>query len=482
MNPRDSRALKPLPLPLWVQGAIEALIAAVLSALLVLIPLVVIWSGGGFAATGIEFVARMGGQAWLAIHGVPLHLTIESATTSADTQTGTFWFLPWGLVLIPVLLGWRAGRRLARASYRDQIWQPLAGAAGAYALVGLLTSLLVPNGMVGINPAWGALIPTAIMVLALLSGARREAGSWGRLIGVSLADRIERLSQHSRWAGSYAWSVVRAGLVGLLTAFGLASALMAVQIGLHWADVAQVYQEIGAGVWGGATITVVQLGVLPNLAVWTLAWTSGAGFSLGSGSMVAPLHTAVGPQPAIPVLTALPVGLEPAWSWVFLLLPVAAGFIAGWWLLREGENHLDEWLELKLPARWASMTLSTLALGVLVAAATALMSVLPFWLSTGSLGVGRLVDLGPEPWWAAVLLGGLVGLGAMFGHLVSPLWEGYELVLPEAWGAGEDSDAEGEPDDLRDERGDPDGRDAPSEDGAGEDGPDAGPRPGADRR
>lgn len=433
MNARNSRALKPLPLPLWVQGAIEVLIAAVISAMLVLIPLVVIWSGGGFAATGIDFIARMGGQVWLAIHGVPLHLTIESATTSADTQTGTFWFLPWGLVLMPLFLGWRAGRRLARASYRDQIWQPLAGGAGAYALVGLMTSLLVPNGMVSINPLWGTLIPTAVMVLALLAGARREAGSWGRLIGVNLADRIERLSQHSRWAGSYVWSVVRAGFVGLMAAFGLAAALTAVQIGLHWADVAQVYQELGAGPWGGAVVTVAQLGVLPNLAVWALAWTSGAGFSLGSGSVVAPLQTAVGPQPAIPVLTALPVGLEPAWSWVFLLLPVLAGFLAGWWLLREGENHFDEWLSLKIRARWASLTLSTLALGVCVAVATAALAVVPFWLSTGSLGVGRLVELGPEAWLASLMLGGLVGLGSMFGHLVSPLWESYELVLPEAW-------------------------------------------------
>ena len=458
MNARNSRALKPMPLPLWVQGMIEVLIAAVISAMLVLIPLVVIWSGGGFAATGIDFIARMGGQVWLAIHGVPLHLTIESATTSADTQTGTFWFLPWGLVLLPLFLGWRAGRRLARASYRDQIWQPLAGGAGTYALVGLMTSLLVPNGMVAINPLWGTLLPTAVMVIALLAGARREAGSWGRLIGMDLADRIERLSQHSRWAGSYVWSVVRAGFVGLVASFGLAAALMAVQIGLHWADVAQVYQEIGAGIWGGAVVTVAQLGVMPNLAMWTLAWTSGAGFSLGSGSVVAPLQTAVGPQPAIPVLTALPVGLEPAWSWVFLLLPVLAGFLAGWWLLREGENHFDEWLSLKIPARWASMTLSTLALGVFVAASTAALAILPLWLSNGSLGVGRLVELGPEAWLAAVMLGGLVGLGAMFGYLVSPLWEGYELVMPEAWqqpaedGGATEGDEDDEVDDQDDDR------------------------------
>jgi Family of unknown function (DUF6350) len=433
MNARTGRTLKPLPLPLWAQGAIEAFIAAVISAMVVLIPLVGIWSTGGFAATGVDFIVRMGGQVWLGLHGVPLHLTIESATSSADTLTGTFWFLPWGLVLLPLFLGWRAGRRLARASYRDQIWQPLAGGAAAYALVGLMTSLLVPNGMVAINPVWGTVFPTAIMVAALLAGARREAGSWARLIGVDLAHRIETLSQRSRWAGSYVWSVARAGFVGLMASFGLAAALMSVQITLRWADIAQVYQELGAGIWGGATVTVAQLGILPNAAMWTLAWTSGAGFSLGTGSMVTPLQTAVGPQPAIPLLAAVPVGLEPAWSWAFLLLPVVGGFFAGWWMLREGENHFDEWLSLKIERRWASLTLSTLALGVFVALATALVSIVPFWLSAGSLGVGRLVGLGPTAWIAAPLFGGLVGLGAMFGHLAAPAWERYEYVAPEDW-------------------------------------------------
>ncbi len=37
----------------------------------------------------------------------------------------------------------------------------------------------------------------------MVIGARREAGSWSRLIGVDAVDWISRTSQHSRWAGSY---------------------------------------------------------------------------------------------------------------------------------------------------------------------------------------------------------------------------------------------------------------------------------------
>ena len=35
---RASRLLRPLPLPLWVQGVIEALIAALLSLVIVVVP------------------------------------------------------------------------------------------------------------------------------------------------------------------------------------------------------------------------------------------------------------------------------------------------------------------------------------------------------------------------------------------------------------------------------------------------------------
>ena len=33
-----------------------------------------------------------------------------------------------------------------------------------------------------------------------------------------------------------------------------------------------------------------------------------------------------------------------------LVVPVLAGVLAGWWFLREGENHFDEWLSIKVPA------------------------------------------------------------------------------------------------------------------------------------
>ncbi|MGC5276343.1 DUF6350 family protein, partial [Escherichia coli] len=69
------------------------------------------------------------------------------------------------------------------------------------------------------------------------------------------------------------------------------------------------------------------------------SYTTGAGFALGTGTTVAPQAVELGPVPALPVLGALPSGAGEAFLAV-LAVPLLAGIIAGWWLMREGENHL----------------------------------------------------------------------------------------------------------------------------------------------
>ena len=46
-------------------------------------------------------------------------------------------------------------------------------------------------------------------------------------------------------------------------------------------------------------------------------------------------------------------------------MPLVAGAIAGWWFLREGEDHLDEWVALKVPFRPLSALISAVVLGVM---------------------------------------------------------------------------------------------------------------------
>ena len=418
----DQTGDRGLPMPLWLQGGLESAQAAIISALVVIAPIAAVWATSGFSETQFDALARLAGQAWLVIHGVPLYLSTVVEGAAARPESGTLSLIPLGLTVIPFLLAWRAGRRLARASYTDQLWQALLGSWLVYAGFGITTGFVCRTDDVGVFLWWAALLPLVPFALGMVIGARREAGSWSRLIGVDAVDWIARTSQHSRWAGSYLASAAKAGFVALMAAMALSSALLAVDLIIHWNLVVAVYEALDAGAVGGAALTLAQLGFIPNLAVFALAWVSGSGFALGAGSHVGPLGTAVGPLPSIPVLAAIPSGpLD--YGFVALVVPVLAGVLAGWWFLREGENHFDEWLSIKVRVRWLTAAASTLVLGIIVGAATGLLAGVLASITHGSAGIGRLNDIGPDPLRTAVWVAAEAGIGVVIGYAAGPWLE-----------------------------------------------------------
>jgi hypothetical protein len=426
----DQTGDRGLPMPLWLQGALETAQAAFISALVVMVPIIAVWATAGFQNAQFDALARLAGQSWLLVHGVPLELNAAGSGTAAHADSGFLTLIPLGLTLIPFLLAWRAGRRLARASYTDQLWQALLGSWIVYAAFGAATGFVCRTPDVAINLGYALLVPLIPYALGMVVGARREAGSWSRLIGVDAVDWISRTSQHSRWAGSYLASAAKAGFVAIVTALALASVLLAVNLFIHWNLVVAVYEALDAGAVGGAALTVAQLGYLPNLVVFALAWISGSGFALGVGSQVGPLGTAVGPLPSIPVLAAIPSGpLD--YAFVALVVPVLAGVLAGWWFLREGENHFDEWLSIKIRARWFTATVSTVVLGALTGLAAGLLTVALAWLAGGSAGIGRLTAVGPDPFWTGVWVAAEVGAGVVIGYAAGPWLERERAVNEE---------------------------------------------------
>ena len=410
------------PMPLFLQGAFELLQAALFSAFLVVIPWMAVWFSGGFADRSIESVLKMSGQTWLLIHGVPLHLLQVGTGTDPSDLAGVLNFVPLGLTLIPFFLCWRAGRRIARASYTDQLWQGILGALGVYTLCGLFTGFLVNNDEAETTLLMAATIPLISAGAGVIIGARREAGSWGRLIGFDAAAWISKTSQHSRWAGSYLWAVICGGTLAYMMTFGLSALLLTINLGLHWVDISNVYQQLRPGPIGSAVLTLGQLGVMPNLVLWTLAWITGGGFTFGVGSTISPLETTVGPLPAVPILAALPSG-DLTYAWAFMLLPVFAGFMAGWYFLRVGENHFDDWISLRIRSRWVSLGLSTVVLGIVVGATAGILSLAGSWLASGSAGIGRFTEIGPNILLTALFLAAEVAIGTAIGYLVSPLLE-----------------------------------------------------------
>ncbi len=418
----DQTGERGLPMPLWLQGAVESAQAAVISALVVISPILAVWATAGFQDGRPDILARLAGQAWLLIHGVPLVLETAGTGPAALPEFSTLSLIPLGLTLIPFLLAWRAGRRLARASYTDQLWQALLGSWLIYACFGMATGFVCRTPDVNVDLWAAAFLPLIPVSLGMVIGARREAGSWSRLIGVDAVAWLSRTSQHSRWAGSYLGSAITAAVVAVMATLAASAALLAVDLVIHWNLVVGVYEGLDAGATGGAVLTIAQLGFLPNLAVFALAWTSGSGFALGVGSQAGPLGTAVGPLPSIPVLAAVPSGALD-FGFVALVVPALAGALAGWWFLRAGENHFDEWLSIKVSARSFTATASTLFLGVVIGGFAGLFAAALAWVARGSAGVGRLTDIGPDPLRTALFVAAEVGIGVVIGYAAGPWLE-----------------------------------------------------------
>ena len=402
-----------MPMPLWLQGVVELILTALMSGVLVVAAMAAVWATNGFGGTEFSSVAAMSAHLWLLIHGVPLDL---SAVFGASA--GTMTLVPLGLSILPLLFCYRSGRRLARASYEGEFLIPVLSGSVTYALICSAVYGWASPSPKPLQVLNAALVPLGIVVVGLMWGGYREARSLSRMVGVDTAEQISQMSQYSRWAGSYAWAVVRAAVVAAVAFVGLGALLLALGILGGWSQVVATYQELHAGPVGDTAVTLLQLGFLPNLVIYAMAWSTGAGFAFGAGTSIGLTSSNAGSLPMLPILGAVPESLGSA-GLLGLLVPVAAGAIAGWWFLREGEDHLDEWVALKVPFRLLSALLSSLALGVLTGLLTSLAALWLGWISYGSLGVGRFTEVGAEPLSFAGHTALWVGLGVALGNLLS---------------------------------------------------------------
>ena len=355
----------------------------------------------------------MSAHLWLLIHGVPLDLA-----AAFGASAGTMTLVPLGLSILPLLLCYRSGRRLARASYEGEFLIPVLSGSVTYALI---SSAMYgwasphPQPLQALN---AALVPLGIVVAGLMWGGYREARSLSRMVGVDTAEQISQMSQYSRWAGSYAWAVVRAAVVAFVALVGLGAVLLGIGILAGWSQIVATYQELHAGAVGDTAVTLLQLGFLPNLVIYAIAWSTGAGFSFGAGTSVGLTSSDVGTLPMLPILGAVPESMG-TFGLVGLLVPLGAGAIAGWWFLREGEDHLDEWVALKVPFRPLSALISAVVLGVMTGIMTSFGALWLGWISYGSLGIGRFTEVGAEPLTFAAHTALTVGAGVTFGMLLS---------------------------------------------------------------
>jgi len=168
-----------------------------------------------------------------------------------------------------------------------------------------------------------------------------------------------------------------------------------------------LFQAAHVDALGATLLTIGHLAYLPTLIAWAVAWVAGPGFALGTGTAVSPAGTQLGVVPGIPLLGAVPEISEP-WLLVLVLVPIAAGALAGWVcrsaLARAGADR-----------RTSPRLLIAVGIAALAGAAGALIAA----SSSGAIGPGALAHVGPEPGPVALALAVEVFVGAAI-LLLSP--------------------------------------------------------------
>ena len=351
--------------PLTLSGVVAALQAAGLGALAVMVLVLVGWATAADSAASATTAVTGALQAWLVAHH-----------TRLEVPGGSFGLVPLGLTMLPVLLLHTATVRAGRAAGvrgRRGVVALTSAVTATYAVVVTVVALLAGSEQVRPLPTSAFLGAALVALAASGSGAVRATGR-----SIVLWHRLPARTRVVLPPAAAAGAVLVGG--GALLAGG--------SLAVHHGRAADLTTGLGAGLGGGLLLLLGCLLYLPTAVVWGLAFCVGPGFAVGEGTSVGVAGADLGAVPAVPLLAALPAGTGgPAW-WLALAVPLAAGVLAG--LVADRAGAYGSWRQL------AETSAGT---GVAVGLGVALLA----WLSSGSVGPGRMAQTGPT-WWLVGLV------------------------------------------------------------------------------
>lgn len=371
--------------PPLIAGAIAASVSVVIGYILTLGFVMAAWL---FAAHGSEStlqVLRATGIAWQVLHLVPVAI-----------GTTTVGVLPWGFLFLPILIFWKATHwalKSAQPKTAGEFVRVAILTSGIYsacaAIVGLVSSTTDLRTSVISSLFHSLLLALAVSTACILTFAPSRT---------ILTDRLPNL--------------FKAGVRPAVLSFGLlfvaASVLTSISLILNWAQLRAVTTLMAPGFIDGFFMTLLGIGYLPTINVWTMSYLLGPGVVIGGG-VVTPESANPGALPAFPLLSILPSEPAPLAA-LFVLIPILLGVVIYLLLPRERWSAEGNTLAtaLSFVLRWrevAVLLVSTtlLALFVLIAAS----------VSSGSLGTGNLNFIGPSPSKMALAVFSVCGLSAL---------------------------------------------------------------------
>ena len=315
------------------------------------------WATAGSATGNTGDPLRAALWIWIGAHSIPFDLLLPPSGLAGHLS-----YLPLGALIFPVL-AIRSG--VARTIERLDNDSSLVGAARAafavgYTLFALAASFFSKTD--SIRPVWYFAI-IYVLPFTLLCAAtvgRRVALGQGFLYG-------------SR-------------IIALL--LGLSSIVFGILLLVNISMVKNLTTVLQPGIFGGFLLLLLNILYIPNAIVSTLAYFSGVGFAVGSGTLVSPTSFRLNKIPAMPLLGALPEN-KSLISLVGVLVIVAAGALLVTWTI-----SLDQ-----------KVLVQSLIVAVLLAAFVG-------YSGSGALITDAMSAVGVSTWKFTLAIAAQLGLGA----------------------------------------------------------------------
>jgi hypothetical protein len=385
------------PWSLRLRGAAAGAFAVGATLVALCLPVLLAWVASPDNTVGWGSALGVAASAWLLGLGVDLHaagttVSLTPLLITAVEVAGAVLCARHALSRLPAGDG---TDRLSTGRLRRAVCDCAAGFVGSYALLGLLVSLATRPAGVRVSSVAAFLFAAGWAALGFGYAAGRAQGPG--LFPAGPTSRWGTVAAYVRRAvGPAGWGIAALLAIGALIVLGSVLA--------NFRTVSALSSSLGGGPAGQLVLGIVQLTVLPDLALWALSWMAGPGFSLAQGLSVTWSGAHPGTLPVIPVLGALPApGPFPRWVAAAALAPACAGVFLAW---RAGRS-------MSALTSWRFRAQVTASACVLCSAALTLLA----WMSTGSLGAGGLASAGPPAVLTGAALLGEIALGAAVGCL-----------------------------------------------------------------
>ena len=326
------------------------------------------WATAGSATGNTGDPLRAALWIWLGAHQVPFDLLLPPANLAGHLS-----YLPMGAIVFPIL-AIRAGliRTLDRLDH-DTSLMPLARGLFALQYSAAVMLLSYFSSTTTIKPLW-YMAPVFTLPLVLVTAA-----TVGRRLTFGQA------------------ALYGSRVIALL--LGISSIILGVSIFTHLHMVKTLTTVLEPGILGGLLLLLLNILYIPNAVVATLGYFSGAGFAVGTGTIVAPWSFNLNSIPAFPLLGALPTGES-----LVSLVGIAAVIFTG-----------------ALLASW-TVALSTRILVQSLLVAAVISTAIAF-AGSGALITQSMSTVGVSIWKFPLSIAAELLLGAVLALYVPRLWK-----------------------------------------------------------